>query len=73
MEERSIEYLSKIQLDSLKGFGDKRYSQLKRNNLKSVLDLLRFFQEDFGTDQVLKTSLRLTKTTQNQKLQCLEK
>ena len=47
MEERSIEYLSKIQLDSLKGFGDKRYSQLKRNNLKSVLDLLRFFPRGF--------------------------
>ena len=47
MEERSIEYLSKIQLDSLKGFGDKRYSQLKRNKLKSVLDLLRFFPRGF--------------------------
>ena len=47
MKERSIEYLSKIQLDSLKGFGDKRYSQLKRNNLKSVLDLLRFFPRGF--------------------------
>ena len=55
MEERNIEYLSEIQLDSLKGFGDKRYSQLKRNNLKSVLDLLRFFPRGFWDRSSIKS------------------
>jgi ATP-dependent DNA helicase RecG len=41
--ERSITYLNNIKLDSLKGFGEKRYSSLKKSNLSSVADLLRFF------------------------------
>ncbi len=43
MVERSITYLNNIKLDSLKGFGEKRYSSLKKSNLSSVADLLRFF------------------------------
>ena len=43
MVERSITYLNNIKLDSLKGFGEKRYSSLKKSNLASVADLLRFF------------------------------
>ena len=43
MVERSITYLNDIKLDSLKGFGEKRYSSLKKSNLSSVTDLLRFF------------------------------
>ena len=43
MVERSITYLNNIKLDSLKGFGEKRYTSLKKSNLSSVADLLRFF------------------------------
>ena len=43
MVERSITYLNDIKLDSLKGFGEKRYSSLKKSNLSTVADLLRFF------------------------------
>ena len=43
MFEISITYLNNIKLDSLKGFGEKRYSSLKKSNLSSVADLLRFF------------------------------
>ena len=41
--ERSVTYLNNIKLDSLKGFGEKRYSSLKKSNLSSIADLLRFF------------------------------
>jgi len=40
---RSFTYLSDINLDTLNGLGDKRYSLLKRNDLFSITDLLRFF------------------------------
>ena len=43
MVERSVTYLNNIKLDSLKGFGEKRYSSLKKSNLSSIADLLRFF------------------------------
>lgn len=43
MVERSYKYLSEIQLNSLKGFGDKRYSSLKKSGLFSITDLLRFY------------------------------
>jgi len=40
---RSFTYLSDINLDTLNGLGEKRYSLLKRNDLFSITDLLRFF------------------------------
>ncbi len=43
MVERSLIYLDNIKLDSLKGFGEKRYSNLKKSNLSSVTDLIRFY------------------------------
>ena len=43
MVERSFIYLDSIKLDSLKGFGEKRYASLKKSNLKSVADLIRFY------------------------------
>ena len=43
MVKRSFTYLSDINLDTLNGLGDKRYSLLKRNDLFSITDLLRFF------------------------------
>ena len=43
MDERSLNYLDNIKLDSLKGFGEKRYSNLKKSNLSSVTDLIRFY------------------------------
>ena len=43
MVERSLNYLDNIKLDSLKGFGEKRYSNLKKSNLSSVTDLIRFY------------------------------
>ena len=43
MVERSLSYLDNIKLDSLKGFGEKRYSNLKKSNLSSVTDLIRFY------------------------------
>ncbi len=43
MVERSLSYLDNIKLDSLKGFGDKRYSNLKKSNLFSVADLIRYY------------------------------
>jgi len=41
--ERSLNYLDNIKLDSLKGLGEKRYSNLKKNNLSSVTDLIRYY------------------------------
>ena len=41
--ERSLSYLDNIKLDSLKGFGEKRYSNLKKSNLSSITDLIRFY------------------------------
>jgi len=41
--ERNLNYLDNIKLDSLKGFGEKRYSNLKKSNLSSVTDLIRFY------------------------------
>ena len=43
MVERSLTYLDSIKLNSLKGFGEKRYSTLKKNNLSSITDLIRFY------------------------------
>ncbi len=43
MVKRSFTYLSDINLDTLNGLGEKRYSLLKRNDLFSITDLLRFF------------------------------
>ena len=43
MVERSLSYLDNIKLDSLKGFGEKRYSNLKKSNLSSITDLIRFY------------------------------
>ena len=43
MVERSLNYLDNIKLDSLKGFGEKRYSNLKKSNLSSITDLIRFY------------------------------
>ena len=43
MVERSLNYLDNIKLDSLKGLGEKRYSNLKKNNLSSVTDLIRYY------------------------------
>ena len=43
MVERSLSYLDNIKLDSLKGFGEKRYSNLKRVIYHPLLDLIRFY------------------------------
>ena len=43
MVERNLNYLDNIKLDSLKGFGEKRYTNLKKSNLFSITDLIRFY------------------------------
>ncbi len=62
MVERSITYLNDIKLDSLKGFGEKRYSSLKKSNLSSVADLLRFFPKKHIDRSKIKKIIEIDQT-----------
>ena len=68
MVERSFKYLNTIKLDSLKGFGEKRYASLKKSNLKSVADLLRFYPRKHIDRSKVKLINEISHDDQNQEV-----
>ncbi len=68
MVERSFKYLNTIKLDSLKGFGEKRYASLKKSNLKSVTDLLRFYPRKHIDRSKVKLINEISQDDQNQEV-----
>ena len=68
MVERSFKYLNTIKLDSLKGFGEKRYASLKKSNLKSVTDLLRFYPRKHIDRSKVKLITEISKDDENQEV-----
>ena len=68
MVERSFKYLNTIKLDSLKGFGEKRYSSLKKSNLKSVTDLIRFYPRKHIDRSKVKLINEISQEDQNQEV-----
>ena len=66
--ERSFKYLNTIKLDSLKGFGEKRYSSLKKSNLKSVTDLIRFYPRKHIDRSKVKLINEISQEDQNQEV-----
>ena len=43
MVERSYKYLNEIELNFVKGIGEKKFASLKKSNLKTINDLIRYF------------------------------
>ena len=41
--ERSFKYLDEIELSFVKGIGEKKFASLRKSNLKTVADLIRYF------------------------------
>ncbi len=68
MVERSFKYLNTIKLDSLKGFGEKRYASLKKSNLKFVTDLLRFYPRKHIDRSKVKLINEISPDDQNQEV-----
>ena len=44
MVKRDINYLSNIDISEIKGFGEKRIKSLNKSWIKSIVDLIRFYQ-----------------------------
>ena len=68
MVKRNFSYLNEINLDTLSGLGEKRYSLLKRNNLFSVTDLLRFFPKKHIDRSSLKLIEEITSEDENNEI-----
>ena len=68
MVKRNFSYLNEINLDTLSGLGEKRYSLLKRNNLFSVTDLLRFFPKKHIDRSSLKLIKEITAEDENNEI-----
>ena len=43
MVERSYKYLNEIELNFVKGIGEKKFASLKKSKLKTINDLIRYF------------------------------
>ena len=43
MVERSYKYLNEIELNFVKGIGEKKFASLKKSKLKTINDLIRYY------------------------------